>query len=466
MASSSLKSPFETPVKTGNLHKSSPSPMQISAKSDKALESSKDNELQNQKYQRSMTNLATILGLIEFEMQNEDEFEILEALTSQKQIIGQILHQKKTGQKTSFKKKIEANSQLQNLETKLNSKIDTLLQKVDNQSQNQPKPYAQVARRGLENAAQITQKQQQKQEQTLKYREKRLVIQVKKEACENLNSYKLRNQINDAFFEQENMTKPVIAAVAKSWTGYSIILTTMPDYNADFLLQKRPIWEHLFSKIAIKAEKDTHWSKMVIHGIPIEPFAMQDGLSGLREEIETYNPGIKLMKNPAWLSSEENRQIKKHASIVIALENATQAELAMQNKLCIAGLWLKAEKYISSTWQTQCQKCQKWGHSTKACKSQPKCQICAEKHATNLHKCNICNIQGKQCPHAVLKCANCHEKHTANSNICSYRKEQPKNLKSLQKNERKPVQTAEESLEQHLNTNSFAVLVNNADKIF
>ena len=92
MTSNSLKSPFKTPVKTENLHISSPSPIQISVKSDKVLESSENNKLQNQKYQRNITNLATILSLIEFEIQNKDEFEILETLISQKQIIGQILY--------------------------------------------------------------------------------------------------------------------------------------------------------------------------------------------------------------------------------------------------------------------------------------------------------------------------------------------------------------------------------------
>ena len=53
--------------------------------------------------------------------------------------------------------------------------------------------------------------------------------------------------------------------------------------------------------------KNTDWSKLVIHGIPIAPFSMDDGLYLLKEEIETFNPEIKLLKNPRWLSLEENR---------------------------------------------------------------------------------------------------------------------------------------------------------------
>ena len=46
---------------------------------------------------------------------------------------------------------------------------------------------------------------------------------------------------------------------------------------------------------------------MVIHGISIALFSMNDGLYLLKEEIETFNPEIKFLKNPRWLSLEENR---------------------------------------------------------------------------------------------------------------------------------------------------------------
>ena len=70
----------------------------------------------------------------------------------------------------------------------------------------------------------------------------------------------------------------------------------MPDFSADFLLQKKIVWEDIFSNKAQKIEKDAHWSKVVVHGIPVEPFSMDEGLSLLKEEIETFNPEIKLLK--------------------------------------------------------------------------------------------------------------------------------------------------------------------------
>ena len=64
---------------------------------------------------------------------------------------------------------------------------------------------------------------------------------------------------------------------------------------------------------------------------------MNEDLLLLKDEIEIFNPGLKLLKNPIWIFSQENKQAKRHASILIAVENAKQAELAIEKRLCIAG---------------------------------------------------------------------------------------------------------------------------------
>ena len=64
---------------------------------------------------------------------------------------------------------------------------------------------------------------------------------------------------------------------------------------------------------------------------------MNEDLSLLKDEIEIFNSDLKLLKNPIWLSSQENKQINRHATILIAVENAKQAQTAIENRLCIAG---------------------------------------------------------------------------------------------------------------------------------
>ena len=46
--------------------------------------------------------------------------------------------------------------------------------------------------------------------------------------------------------------------VTKFFTGLSIIMITMPDFSADFLIQKEAIWGELVSKIAKKIEKNIY----------------------------------------------------------------------------------------------------------------------------------------------------------------------------------------------------------------
>ncbi len=251
------------------------------------------------------------------------------------------------------------------------------------------------------------------------YEAKRLILHVKTEMWKNFNSYNLRNQINDAFLQKENIANSVIASVTRSRTGFSIVLTTMSEYNADFLLEKQQIWEEVFSQNIKSVEKNTKWHKIVMHEVLILSFSASDDLSILRDEIETFNSGFKLLRDSNWLSSEENRQEKRHASIVFAVDSAEQAQKAIKKKLYIAGVQLVAESYKSAETKTQCQKCQRLEHSTRHCINQEYCQICAEKHYTKHHKCHICQIVRIECSHSKLKCRNCDENHKSNSQICS-----------------------------------------------
>jgi len=104
--------------------------------------------------------------------------------------------------------------------------------------------------------------------------------------------------------------------------------------------------------------------------VSVQSFSTNDDMFLLKEKIETFNPGLKLMRNPGWLSSEKNRQKKLHESIVFAVNDAEQAKKAVQKMLYIAGSQLAAEQYKSADVKTQCQKCQKFGHATRHCVNQ------------------------------------------------------------------------------------------------
>ena len=332
----------------------------------------------------SITNIIAILRIINAEMQYEQDQKTFTVLIQQKEVFEKILNQKQTEEKNSLRTiENEIISQLQNqiknLKKSMKNKFNLILKTIEsnqtqtqaqsqaqtqsqaenqsqnqsqiqsqiqsqfqsqNQSQNQTKTYAQIAAVNVEqNNLQQTkqqQKQQEKEQEKEKYREKRLIIQINKETAEDFDSYILRNKINDKFFTEANIDQSVIATAIKSFTSQSIILTTMSDFSADFLLQKKTIWKDIFSSKAQNIEKDRQWSKVVVHGVLIRSFSMDEGLSLLKDEIETFNPGLKLLKNPIWLSSQENRQNNRHVTILIAVENAKQAQTTIKNRLCIA----------------------------------------------------------------------------------------------------------------------------------
>ena len=189
----------------------------------------------------------------------------------------------------------------------------------------------------------------------------------------------------------------------------------MSSYNADFLIQHEKIWKNFFEYSGFLHDKA--WFKVVAHGISTEIFDFSKGLDLLAEEIKTFNGIQPVAVN--WLSSIQNRQMKKHASIVIAFDSEASAQKALKNRLLIAGSSVRTAKFEEKKASVQCSKCQKFGHVANSCKNLPVCQLCAQNHLTRLHICKICEVRGEICIHTSLKCSNCTGSHAANSKECS-----------------------------------------------
>jgi hypothetical protein len=204
---------------------------------------------------KSLTNYQAIQNILKTEMQTETDKNIQAVILQQLELLEAILKFKYLNKKEKLNIKLQKQAQ-----KTISVQIQTQTQA---QEQQQSKTYAKalqtdVQKKSSQNIRSKTQKSQQKQKQVEEYKEKRLVIQTTQEEVVKLNSYHLRNQINDKFFQKEGITKSVVATVTKSFTGLSIILTTMPDFSADFLIQKKTVWRELIDKIAKKVEKNVH----------------------------------------------------------------------------------------------------------------------------------------------------------------------------------------------------------------
>jgi hypothetical protein len=152
------------------------------------------------------------------------------------------------------------------------------------------------------------------------YKERRLILlNSQNTALSAADSMKLRDKINKDFQNELKLsaTELVLAAIVKSYKQQNIVLMTMSNYNADFLIQHQNIWQNNFEFSGFLQDKT--WHKVVAHGIPTEIFNFSKGLDLLKEEIKIFNGIQPVAVN--WLSSSQNREQKKHASIVIAFDN-------------------------------------------------------------------------------------------------------------------------------------------------
>lgn len=239
--------------------------------------------------------------------------------------------------------------------------------------------------------------------------EKRLILEVANPDAQ-VDPIQTRNQINEA------LGKTAVASVTRSRNN-NIVLTTTTEYNADYLLQNQDKWETLTA--TTKARKDESWSKIIIHGIPIQPFDGPEGLQRITEEILTYNKDLDLhvKGTPFWITSDEKRKTQRAGSIGVALASDAEAARAMKYRLYIAGICARVEKMHKVAPTTQCRKCQGYGHLATRCTNRTTCGICAQSHDTKEHWCPDCQT-GKACTHILAKCSNCLKEHTADTRTC------------------------------------------------
>ncbi len=90
--------------------------------------------------------------------------------------------------------------------------------------------------------------------------------------------------------------QPPITIITKSQSNQFIVITTMPNFSAKYLVEKKEVWKNIIPYQKIYT--DEKWAKIVIHTVLIKPFNTDDNLYLLGQKIETFNPKIKLIKTP------------------------------------------------------------------------------------------------------------------------------------------------------------------------
>ena len=192
----------------------------------------------------------------------------------------------------------------------------------------QPTSYAAAATNAVNKEQQWTTIQrrtpQKKAQPSLK--ERQLVL-VNLGAPTAFDALRLRNAFNQAFTSKGGVRSPVVASVTLSSKGNKIVTTT-PAFTAKYLLENQSIWKDL---VAFKAAQPiTSWFKVVIHKLPTN-----HGLEVIKEEIETFNKGLKVVGTPFWLTPESKRGQQSYGSACVAFATEDEALKAIRGKLYI-----------------------------------------------------------------------------------------------------------------------------------
>jgi len=246
--------------------------------------------------------------------------------------------------------------------------------------------------------------------------ERKLVL-ITDEKDQPLDTFSIRNKVNQLFASKLQVEKPVLASIARTKGKQNILLTTTEEYNADFLVKYKDIWHNCFT--FQREQKLEPWVQVIAHGVPTLPFLKEGGSKLLKEEIETFNP-IRIQGLPRWISSSVKRHDPqtRFGSIVFTIENEEKRqEILKQKEISIAGTATKVVKYLEVSPTTQCTSCQKFGHIGDRCSTRA-CRFCAAAHLSKDHCCPTCLISGRPCKHTTPLCINCKENHFANSKDC------------------------------------------------
>jgi hypothetical protein len=227
----------------------------------------------------------------------------------------------------------------------------------------------------------------------------------------------LRNAINKAFLDK-SIKGPVVSSITNTSNKKNLVVTNISPFTSDFLIEKRAIWEHL---ITFKSMiKDEPWYKVVLHGIPTLDFNIPYGMELVLDELKTFNSNLNLkpISTPYWLSSAENRAVKRDRSVVVSFATEAETERCIRNQVWIVGISIRAEKFLIISRSTQYTNCQGFGHLAKFCRKGAKYSLCSEPHTTQQHHYSVCKQNGQKCSHLAPKYTNCKNNHTSTSKEC------------------------------------------------
>jgi len=250
--------------------------------------------------------------------------------------------------------------------------------------------------------------------QEISYRERRLIVNLKNENW-TLKTMKMRDSMKNTL--KKAKIDLIVIMIVKMLKKNNIALTILKKYIADVLLAQRAIWKHVFNVKNIK--KDEKWHKIIIHSLKIKIFNMKIKMKYLRIELKKYNSELKLIINSIWLSKDENKARKNHASTILMFKIEAEVQRHLKKQLLAARSAYQTVEYRDYQSNDQCQKCQTFKHLQNKCNRSSRCLYCERNHQIWNHKYQLSTCKDEQsCNYMISRCCNCQNAHFANSAMC------------------------------------------------
>ena len=125
------------------------------------------------------------------------------------------------------------------------------------------------------------------------YRERQLLLTSETKDIA-INSLAYRNAINNAL-KTAKVENVLVLTVTVFRTDASIVVTTAEGNTAEELLKHRAVWESQLNLNLTQVRKNSKWHKIVLHKLSTAVFNTAQRLKMLKEEVELFNKGIKLV---------------------------------------------------------------------------------------------------------------------------------------------------------------------------
>ncbi|KXL45669.1 hypothetical protein M433DRAFT_8672 [Acidomyces richmondensis BFW] len=151
---------------------------------------------------------------------------------------------------------------------------------------------------------------------------------------------KLRDNLNK-FLTERGAEGLSVTAATKSMKN-NLVLTLTDPGRKDLILNHLG---NLKEKIPIgQLIEDDTWYKVVVHGVSTKDFDTLDGEAQVKKDLELFNKGFTVVGTPIWLTKKQKREQQQGGSMLLAFRTLEEAKRAVETRLFIGGVSVRAEK--------------------------------------------------------------------------------------------------------------------------